>query len=87
MTSTLIGLFDTPAEAEQARSKIMASNVPSIDVQVYDKAGFQLTGGNGHFNKGIFRKLFTDLGIRSVKSGYVPRRRSAWRNDCERQDR
>jgi hypothetical protein len=63
MTSTLIGLFDTPAEAEQARSKIMASNVPSIDVQVYDKAGFQLTGGTDTSTRGFFESFAQTLGF------------------------
>ncbi len=45
MTSTiigLVGLFDNPAQAERARAEILSRNIPSIDTQVYDTAGFQL---------------------------------------------
>jgi len=59
MTSTMIGLFDNPAQAEQARSEIMALNIPAIDIQVFDKAGFQLTGGTDTSTVG-FWKSFTD---------------------------
>ncbi len=34
MSNTIIGLFDNPAQAEQARSGIMALNMPSLDIQV-----------------------------------------------------
>jgi hypothetical protein len=63
MTSMIIGLFDTPAQAEQARSEIMALNIPSIDVQVYDKAGFQLTGGTDTSTKGFFDSFSQTLGF------------------------
>lgn len=53
MTSTIIGLFDNPAQAEQARSEIVALNIPSVDVQVYDNAGFQLTGGTDTSTRGF----------------------------------
>ena len=63
MTSMIIGLFDTPAQAEQARSEIMALNIPSIDVQVYDKAGFQLTGGTDTSTTGFWESLSKTLGF------------------------
>src|SRR5690349_18000385 len=63
MTNTIIGLFDGPAQAEQARSEVMALNVPSIDVQVYDKAGFQLTGGTDTSTRGFFESLSQTLGF------------------------
>lgn len=63
MTSTIIGLFDTPAQAERARSEIMALNIPSTDVQVYDKAGFQLTGGTDTSARGFFESFAQTLGF------------------------
>lgn len=63
MASTILGLFDTPAQAERARSEIMALNIPSIDVQVYDKAGFQLTGGTDTSARGFFQSLSQTLGF------------------------
>jgi hypothetical protein len=62
MTSTILGLFDTPAQAEQARSEIIALNIPS-DVQVHDKAGFQLTGGTDTSTRGFFESFWQTLGF------------------------
>lgn len=61
MTSTIIGLFDNPAQAEQARSEIVALNIPSVDVQVYDNAGFQLTGGTDTSTRGFWKSLSETL--------------------------
>lgn len=63
MTSTIIGLFDNPTQAEQARAEILALNIPSIDVQVYDKAGFQLTGGTDTSTRGFWESLSQTLGF------------------------
>jgi hypothetical protein len=63
MSSTLIGLFDNPTQAEQARSEIMALNSPSINVQVYDKAGFQLTGGTDTSTRGFWDSFTQTLGF------------------------
>lgn len=37
MASTVIGLFDGPAQAAQARSGVMALHIPDADIQVYDQ--------------------------------------------------
>ncbi|OQW33793.1 MAG: hypothetical protein A4E19_02795 [Nitrospira sp. SG-bin1] len=58
-----MGLFDSPAQAEQARTDIMALNIPSVDVQVYDKAGFQLTGGTDTSTKGFWESFSQTLGF------------------------
>lgn len=63
MTNTIIGLFDTPTQAEQARSEIMALRGPSVDIQVYDKAGFQLTGGTDTSTRGFWESLSQTLGF------------------------
>ncbi len=63
MTNTIIGLFDTPTQAEQARSDIMALSNPSVDIQVYDKAGFQLTGGTDTSTRGFWESLSQTLGF------------------------
>jgi hypothetical protein len=61
MTSTIIGLFDNPTQAEQARSEIVALSIPSVDVQVYDNAGFQLTGGTDTSTRGFWKSLSETL--------------------------
>ena len=63
MSSTLIGLFDNPTQAEQARSEIMALRIPSTDIQVYNKAGFQLTGGTDTSTVGFWKSLSETLGF------------------------
>jgi hypothetical protein len=63
MTSTIIGLFDNPTQAERARSEILSRNIPSIDTQVYDKAGFQLTGGTDTSARGFWDSFWNTLGF------------------------
>jgi hypothetical protein len=63
MTSTIIGLFDNPAQAERARAEILSSNIPSIDTQVYDKAGFQLTGGTDTSARGFWDSFWNTIGF------------------------
>jgi hypothetical protein len=41
----------------------MALNSPSIDVQVYDKAGFQLTGGTDTSARGFWESFTQTLGF------------------------
>lgn len=61
MASTVIGLFDGPTEAEQARSEVMALHIPDVDIQVYDEAGFNLTGGTDTSTKGFWDSLSQTL--------------------------
>ena len=61
MASTLIGLFDGPAQAEQARSQVMALRIPDADIQVYDEAGFNLTGGTDTSTRGFWKSLSQTL--------------------------
>lgn len=61
MTSTIIGLFDTPAQAEQARSAITALNTPplifrSMTKPVFSSRGEQ-TPQQGDFSKVSHRPL------------------------------
>ncbi|MBX3302744.1 MAG: hypothetical protein KF693_11070 [Nitrospira sp.] len=63
MTRKIIGLFDNPTQAEQARSEIMALNIPSLDVQVYDKAGFQLTGDTDTSTMGFWESFTNTIGF------------------------
>lgn len=61
MASTVIGLFDGPAQAEQARSQVMALQIPDANIQVYDEAGFNLTGGTDTSTKGFWDSLSQTL--------------------------
>lgn len=63
MTKKIIGLFNNPTQAEQARSEIMTLNIPSLDVQVYDKAGFQLTGGTDTSTRGFWESFTNTIGF------------------------
>lgn len=63
MGSTVLGLFDNPTQAEQARSEIMSRQIPTTDIQVYDKAGFQLTGGTDTSTRGFWDSLSQTLGF------------------------
>jgi hypothetical protein len=63
MTKKIIGLFSNPSQAEQARSEIMALNLPSMDVQVYDKAGFLLTGGTDTSSRGFWETFTNTIGF------------------------
>lgn len=63
MTRKIIGLFDTPTHAERARTEIMALKIPSLDVQVYDKAGFQLTGGTDTSTRGFWESFTNTIGF------------------------
>lgn len=63
MASTVIGLFDNPTQAERTRSEIMALKIPSADIQVYDTAGFQLTGGTDTSTRGFWESLSETLGF------------------------
>lgn len=63
MASTVIGLFDNPTQAERTRSEIMALKIPSADIQVYDTAGFQLTGGTDTSARGFWESLSKTLGF------------------------
>lgn len=61
MASTIIGLFDNPTDAEQARTEIMVLKIPVADIQVYDKGGFQLTGGTDTSTRGFWESLSETL--------------------------
>lgn len=63
MASTVIGLFDGSTQAEKARSEIMALQIPGLDIQVFDQAGFQLTGGTDTSTKGFWESLSQTLGF------------------------
>ena len=61
MASTIIGLFEGPTQAEQARSEVMALQIPNTEIQVYDEAGFNLTGGTDTSTKGFWESLSQTL--------------------------
>jgi hypothetical protein len=63
MASTVIGLFDNPTQAERTRSEITALKIPTADIQVYDTAGVQLTGGTDTSTRGFWESLSQTLGF------------------------
>lgn len=63
MASIVMGLFDNPTQAEQTRSEIMALKIPTTDIQVYDRAGVQLTGGTDTSTRGFWESLSQTLGF------------------------
>lgn len=63
MDSTVIGLFENPTQAERARTEILALQIPTVDVQVYDRAGVQLTGGTDTSARGFWKSLAKTLGF------------------------
>lgn len=63
MDSTVTGVFDNPAQAERARTEILALQIPAIDVQVYDRAGVQISGGTDTSSRGFWKSLAMTLGF------------------------
>lgn len=69
MHRTVIGVFDNPIQAEQARSEILALHIPTIDVQVSDRGGVQLTGGTDTSTTGFWKSLSQTLGFGPSNQG------------------
>ncbi len=64
MPNTVIGFFHTLAHAEQTKSEIATlKKIPTIDMQVYDQAGFHPTAHTDAATSGFFENLKDSLGL------------------------
>lgn len=61
MDSTVIGVFEDLVQTEQARSEIMALQIPTIDIEIYDRTGVQLMGGSEASTIDYWEKLYETL--------------------------
>jgi len=72
MTNTVVGFFEDAAKAERARSELVALDIPSADIQIYDRSSSGLTDAveSSPSEKGYWESFKEALGFGSADEAY-----------------